>query len=397
MPKLAFHSVPAHGHINPTLAVASELVRRGSEVIYYSTEAFRPRIEATGAVFRNYGEPLLDENPSERVTKNPLLMAGALGKMTRRLLPRLRREAERERFDGIVYDSFALWGKLLAEVLELPAVGSVTMLVQRPRIGRLLQLLSMLPDGLAGLRELRQESEALRAECGRSLPGFREIFSPTGPLNLVYTSREFQPEADQLDSSFQFVGPSVAARGDDATFPFERLANRRVLYVSMGTLYSDRPDFYRACLRAFADLDAAVVFSVGRHLDLEALGDLPSNAFVHRYVPQIELLQRTDLFITHGGMNSISEALYFGVPLLVVAQTQEQALNGERVREVGAGRVLKASKVSAETLWKQVGPLLAQPSYRAASSAMGDTFRAAGGPPRAAEQILSHVASSRRP
>ena len=63
MAKYVFLNMPARGHVNPTLAVAQELVRRGQAVSYYLTEEFRDVVEATGAVFQPY-ESKLREMPA---------------------------------------------------------------------------------------------------------------------------------------------------------------------------------------------------------------------------------------------------------------------------------------------------------------------------------------------
>lgn len=76
-------------------------------------------------------------------------------------------------------------------------------------------------------------------------------------------------------------------------------------------------DFYRLCFDAFADAKHTVILSVGRQTQVEELGQAPPNFIVRQYVPQLEALRHAKVFITHGGMNSTSEGLLFGVPLVV--------------------------------------------------------------------------------
>jgi MGT family glycosyltransferase len=131
MGKLVFLNIPAHGHVNPTLPVVQELVRRGEQVRYYNTEEFRPQIEAAGATFRPY--------PASPLTSGAIaaaLSAGALPRVTalllaatEALLPPLLDELRGERPDLIVFDSTALWGRMAATLLGAPAAGSISTFV----------------------------------------------------------------------------------------------------------------------------------------------------------------------------------------------------------------------------------------------------------------------------
>jgi MGT family glycosyltransferase len=129
--------------------------------------------------------------------------------------------------------------------------------------------------------------------------------------------------------------------------------------------------------------------SVGHRIAVEKLGMLPDNFIVQNAVPQLELLQRTKVFITHAGMNSASEALYYGVPLLAIPQATDQHYVAKRVAQLGAGKVLAREKVTAPLLRKYVGEFLAKPGYAQESARIGETLRQAGGYVRAVDEIES--------
>ena len=108
----------------------------------------------------------------------------------------------------------------------------------------------------------------------------------------------------------------------------------------MGTVINDRPDFYAKCIEALRDQNVDVIISCGNAIDREALGALPGNIQMYPYVDQPDILSRADVFITHCGMNSVSESLYMAAPMVLYPQTSEQKAVARRVTEIGAGTVL---------------------------------------------------------
>lgn len=135
--------------------------------------------------------------------------------------------------------------------------------------------------------------------------------------------------------------------------------------------------------------------SLGKRLAIEAgflsreLGNIPANFVVRPYVPQLAVLKQADLFITHGGVNSVHQALYHGVPMLFVPQQVEQGLVAARMAELGAGLVLRKQTVSSLQL--TTSRLLDDSSYRLQATALGGGLKAAGGINRAADAIVSFV------
>jgi len=120
-----------------------------------------------------------------------------------------------------------------------------------------------------------------------------------------------------------------------------------------------------------------------------SLGQAPQNFSVQAYVPQLDVLQRASVFVTHGGMNSVSESLYYGVPLLVVPQMSEQEVVGRRVEELGAGLYLAKAKVTAATLRESVEQVLAEERFAEQAAVVRASFLAAGGVTRAADAIMA--------
>jgi hypothetical protein len=399
MAKLFFFNIPAYGHVNPTLPVVTELVQRRHRVIYFNSDAFEQVIEGTGAEFRAYPNSGTSEADFAERVHNLVSVSVFLLEESLRLLPYLLDTLEREKPDLVVFDSIALWGMLAARSLKVPSASSICTLVSEGVPGILtwrdyLQVFRQAYTYLPALMRLRRQ--LVKTYGSDIFPG-KSILPCRGDLNIVYTSREFQPETPYIDDSFRFVGPSILTTTRTETdFPWNLLDLERTrIYLSLGTLYSDNVEFYRTVITAFSDHPAQFILSVGRQTDIHDLEPVPDNFIIQPSVPQLELLQKVDLFITHGGMNSINEALYYGVPLVVVPQQIEQLINGRQVARQGAG-ILLADKppygrLDAGVLRRGVDRVLSEPTYRINAERIGGSFYEAGGYQRAATEITARL------
>ncbi|MDX1665414.1 MAG: glycosyltransferase, partial [Candidatus Promineifilaceae bacterium] len=349
MAKIIFLSIPGHGHVNPTLAVVRELVRRGDEVIYYNTPEFREKIERSGASFRPYPEPNISAEELGELVGALVNVTLFLLAESERLLPFTLDELRREEPDVVVFDSICLWGMQAAHLLRLPSVSSISTFVAEGVSGllRWRDALHLARYALPALPRLLVRRRRLIKRYGPEVFPYRHLFPCIGDENVVYTSREFQPETDFVDASFHFVGPSLdaAARGPAAMsaaddFPWELVGERRPLvYLAQGTVHASVA-FVGAAYAAFGDHPGQFVLAAGRAAGGATVEQPPANFIVRPFVPQLALLQHVDLFVSHGGMNSINEGLYEGVPLVVVPQQLEQLFNGRRVAALGAGVVI---------------------------------------------------------
>ncbi len=394
MSKAIFFNIPASGHVNPSLPLTAELVRRGETIIYYGTENFRAKIEATGALYRPYQH--FDDNYFELHGLNggnppqtgAVMMAG-----TRLMLPDLLAMVRAEQPDYILYNSMCPWGALVARILGLPSVVSLSLLLFSSsamlRSSGLQTILPMMIKGIPYILQFRRETQAIAREYNIKPFSFTEAFNAPGDLVLSYTTAAIQPDADQLGDRVKFVGPSLAARGDAGDFPLDRLEGQPVIYISLGTLVNNNPDFFRACLQAFADSPYTVVMSIGNQVARESLGGIPPNFIVRPFNPQLEILPRSALFITHAGMNSVHEGLYYDVPLLLVPQQAEQTFVALRIQELGAG--LRLSGETPTAIRQAAERILNGTSFKQEAETLGKSLREAGGYQRAADLVLAMV------
>jgi MGT family glycosyltransferase len=403
MSKIIFLGSPAHGHVNPTLPVVQELVQRGEQVLYYDTEEFRPTIEPTGATFRPYPPVELSSTTIAAALQNGNLanVSGLVLQATEDMLPFLLDELAREQPDLVLFDSLALWGKMATTLLNLPAAASIAHFVFDLReiamSGR--DLLRLLGQYLPKLPQILPNRQRLIRRYGKGYPRERPLFPMRDRLNIVFTIRELQPDTALIDDTFRFVGPSINPQTrPDTDFPFDELRQGLVVYISLGTVHHGHIEFYQECFKAFAGYPAQFIVSAGRDTNIATLGEIPINFIVRPTVPQLELLPHVNVFITHGGINSIHEGLYYGVPLILVPYQQEQMLNARCLEAQGAGLIIpdqvEHGRVTAATLRQALGDVVSKPGYREAANKVQLQLRAAGGYRQAADEIQAYLAGN---
>ncbi|MBB6020161.1 MGT family glycosyltransferase [Paenibacillus sp. JGP012] len=388
---------PAEGHVNPSLGLITELVKLGEEVVYVCVEEYHSRIEQTGAQVITY--PFLYDAFSHDPILQPLeyshpyqfihmVTCGIIPKM----IPEVLRVIENQTFDYLIYDSLMGWGgQILAEKLGIPAVCTISSFALVEPSG-----LDDKPIDTEELYEgIMNTARKISSELQVSLPAVEDMMAHQGALNIVYTSRFFQPRADELDDRYCFSGPSIIPRQDAPVFPLDLLREhpRENVYISMGTILNKNLEFYKLCFDALKDLPINVILSSGKYTDIEPLRELiPDNFIVKPYVAQLELLQYTNVFVTHAGMNSVSEALYFNVPLVMIPMTSDQPFVANRVQELGAGIVLDKNNLYAVDLREAVMEVLGNHVYKDKAHRIGESLRQAGGCARAATAIMQQFA-----
>ncbi|KFA86786.1 macrolide family glycosyltransferase [Archangium violaceum] len=409
--KFLFFPMQAHGHVNPMLPLLRELVSRGDEVVVYVTREFEAAIRNTGASPR-----LLDDSlaiPSSVAglpgvgssgVEMKKVMPALMGLMRRSLreTPRLLEQAREERADCVVYDPMAVWGRAAGKMLGLPAAIFQTSfgLSHSPTIQNALRAnMKGLPppSALLAIGRLLLTSELMHWRHGMPRFSPRSAFTTVEDLNILPVPRKYQPDAGNFDERFLFVGPSVLPRNDRGDFPLERLEGKPVLLVSLGTTPMNmRPDFYKACFEAFRDTRWLVVMACGKSLDPATLGPAPSNVLVRQHVPQLEVLERARVFLTHGGMNSTMEGLWHGVPLAVFPQFADQPLNASLVTGLGLGLTLSPQDaLDPKALREAIERLDTDPGYRSRLAEFQKELREAGGPRRAADALHQFAAARR--
>ena len=327
--KILFINLPYHGHVIPTIGLVQELIKAGHPVTYLMPKDWEERIADSGAEFLGYeNHPKLDRQIRNAFFKAEEVIAS---------------------YDLVIYEQFFFVGKHLAQkhgrkcirIFTAPATNQALMrqflsyggpmgIFRIPFIGILWTM-----DAVKGL--------GIRLRCRNWLD---EILENPPDCNLVYTLRSFQPFAEDFpEERFHFIGPSVYDRREEA-FP---VLAKPVIYISVGTIVKGGETFFRVCMDAFEEENVTVVLAAG-NFDISRLERIPGNFVIRNHVPQITILKQASLFITHGGMNSVSEAMIYGVPMLVIPFVSDQPVNARQVEKLGLGRKLNHKSITTDGL-----------------------------------------------
>lgn len=393
----AFACGPGQGHLNPTLPLVEELTARGHRVSYWIHPMYTEAVHAAGArVLPAYNRP-----PNLPGKWHPTLMMQMMEDHIADLkvdFPSIVETLQQDPPVAICHDAMMFAGQLLADKLGVPRVplNPTHASHERFSLGT-----AITPDTsehdfdfVAGFRRLQQLAADFAVEHGisESTAGDR---SPAG-LNIVFIPREFQLEGDTFDERFRFVGPSISRyeaartwRPADPTKP--------LLFISLGSGFTEQPDFYRMCFEAFGNSGWEVAMTIGDKVDPADLPSVPDNFEIRPFFPQPAVLQHASVFLSHTGMNSTMESLHYGVPLVAVPQMPEQEANAQQVEKLGVGRHLKSGELEPDVLRRTVDEVNAHDHTRAEVATMSEVVRAGGGAVAAANAIEDLVRDPTRP
>jgi MGT family glycosyltransferase len=371
--KILMVNLPFPGHIYPTLGLVKELVECGHDVTYILTEDWKDKIIATGAKFVAYTNHF---KLSSKI-RNAYDTAMHIG----------------TDYDCIMYEQFFYLGKHLADSLQKPAIRLFSCFALNDKI---IDKFVQTGGGLFGLfrsdfirkrwtkgvkKDIQLKTKDWLSEIAHNPPG----------LNLTFTIRDFQLYADMFpDKHFKFIGPSISPRKSDVAIPYSDIKTP-IVYVSLGTIFNNAVPFYKKCFSALKGENVTVILSVGNKISTVKLGDIPDNFFVYPFVPQLDVLQNVDLFITHGGMNSVNEALYYGVPMIVIPLASDQPTIADRVVELNLGKRLDKKKLSSQQLRETALSVLQDAQIRQNAKCMQEKMRNASGIHSATQEIVDYI------
>lgn len=411
MARLGAFCFPATGHLNPMLALARALQKRGHQVVLFGIPDTEAQVRAAGIEFHSVG---VGEYPLGTLRKLDDQISRLTGLAALRFtLERIRNLARMEIRDGpravreagveaLLIDEADFSGNV-ADFLGLPWI-SIALLpplvyddrfppfwfgwaAREDTLGRWRNRLAMrllLRIGSAVFLEVNRQRVAWGLHAHAS-PG--DWLSPVAQITQLPAAVEFQLSGERprdLHYTAPFVDPQQRPAID---FPWERLDERPLIFASLGTFQNGLLEIFRTIAAACAGLDAQLVIALGGGLDPAELGSLKGDPLVVRYAPQLELVKRAALVITHAGINTTLESLSEGVPLVAIPLGNDQPGVAARVKARGAAVVLSRHRLTPARLRTAVSLVLEDGRYRAAAQELQRAIRQMDGPGRAAELI----------
>lgn len=312
-------------------------------------------------------------------------------------------------FDALIYEGACFYGKTLADEMGVPAIRLCTgFATSRTIIGDMAAVNTGRGAGsiyrdCAATRLLSWnahrkgliEAEDILTEALENLPA----------ASIVYTTESFQMRPETLEGGqFHFVGASVSQRADreedQGLISFDGLKHP-IVQVSLGPLTAGgtasrhelrrTARLYRTCIEAFADQEASVLVCIGAGGDASRLGSLPGNVRVYGGAPELTVLRHADLFVTAGTMGAVNNAMYYGVPTIVIPTTDDQPAIAARVTELGLGAMIPAWELSPQIVRRQAATLLDDVGVRLLLRRMSRDMHSARGAGRAAQEIAALV------
>lgn len=408
------------GHLNTMLPLGKELQRRGHQVTLFGIPDAESKTLAAGLEFQGIGE---SEFPKGTIAES----LAQLGKLSGREALRytvntlrnsaavLLRDAPKvikaAGVEALLVDQASPEGGAVAEILSIPfiSISSTVVLNRDDNVppyftnwnynpswwGRLrnrlgYQLLNRTVKPITEVINQYRQEWNLPTQFSPN-----ERYSQLAQISQQPAELEFPRE--KLPQCFHFTGPYHSPVGREVpSFPYEKLTGQPLIYASMGTIQNRLIGVFQQIAEACLGLDAQLVISLGGSAKPESLPKLAGSPLVVEYAPQLELLQKATLTITHGGMNTTLECLSNGVPMVAIPIANDQPGIAARVVWAGCGEALPIKSVNVPRLGTVIKKVLTEDSYKQNAVRLQEAIRRAGGVSRAID-IVEQAISTGKP
>jgi zeaxanthin glucosyltransferase len=389
--RIGFVSLPVPGHLNPMTTLARKLQSRGHDVVFISVADVAPFVEAAGLPFVPCSEAAYPAGSLGKLVRRLSELSGEdalhftvnsmMKGYTKSLFESLPDTLSKAGVDGIVLDQYQPYVELIPMHLRMPFV-HVSNALHVDYTGRTPICFVDWPyktgvdaraRNIEGVRRARillepvtAVAQAYAREVGLSVD-WNNPHATLSPLAWVtQCPREFDFGCAPDFPQFQYAGPFHDGRGRmDFGFPWQQLTGKPIVYASMGTLQNGLIDIFRSITQAAIGLkELQFVLAVGGQLDSKQLGAVPANVMVVSYAPQIDILRRSSLCITHAGLNTALESLSSGVPMLALPITNDQPGVAARIANKKVGIVISPDQAFPENFVAAIKRVLGDSTFR---------------------------------
>lgn len=407
------------GHLNPMTALGKELVRRKHRVTLIQVPELESQALAAGLEFQAIGEKefppgvlaqkfaQLGQLSGLKAIAFTLNLIKQGGTIILRDAPEIITSTG---IEALLVDQVSPESATVAKHLNIPFITICNALIlnQEPGIPpfvtpwqRNTAWWALLRNGItyAVLERVAQPVREVLDEYHRkwNLPLYKKVADSLSDLaQISQQPAEFEFPRTRLPECFHFTGPFVDPTGrKPIPFPYEKLTGQPLIYASMGTLQNQQQKIFQAIAAACEDLDVQLVISLGGGSTPETLPELPGKPIVVQYAPQLELLQKATLTITHAGLNTALESLSQGVPMVAIPITNDQPGVAARIAWTKTGEFVSLSKLSVPKLKAAIQQVLTEASYKQNALRLQQAIQQAGGVRRAADIIEQAIATGK--
>ena len=409
--KIGFICPNLPGHINPMTALARHLQERNHEVVFlYSPSANGlPCVPGDKDDDMNANRPEMSKLEGEGAIA---FYCGVAAKETEAIFKSLPKMVETTGIEALILDPIQFFVELAAMKLRIPYITVATALY--------LDYSGYTPPGcfdwshettpealvrnLEGITKCtrffyNERTKAYAKEAGlkTDLDHPSWVFSELAYITQV--PKEFDFENPLLPPQFRHTGPFHDGKGRPSVdFPWDRLTGEPLIYASMGTIMNGRVDVFRTIVAGVAKHKGTqLVLSIGDQLDPKQIGPVPGNAIIVNRVPQLELLKRTSVCITHAGLNTVLECLAQGVPQVAIPITFEQPGVAARVAAKKTGVTMPFEKLTSDHLSTLLDEVLNNAVYRENARKLQDVIAKTNGLSMAADIVERSFGVTQKP
>jgi zeaxanthin glucosyltransferase len=388
--RIGFLSLPVPGHLNPMTALARKLQSRGHDVVFISLRDVAPFVEAAGLPFVPCSETAYPAGSLDKLVRRLSELSGEealhftvnsmMKGYTASLFESLPDTLFKAGVDGIVLDQYQPYVELIPMHLRMPFV-HVSNALHVDYTGRTpicfvdwpyetgVDAVARNMEGVRRARTLLEPvtvtAQAYAKKVGLSVD-WNNPHSTLSPLAWVtQCPREFDLGCAPDFPQFHYAGPFHDGRGRmDFDFPWQQISGKPIVYASMGTLQNGLTDIFRSITQAAVGFkELQFVLAVGGQLDPKQLGDVSANVLVVNHAPQIEILKRSSLCITHAGLNTVLESLSSGVPMLALPITNDQPGVAARIANKNVGVVISPDQATPENFVTAIKRVLGDSTF----------------------------------
>lgn len=404
----------ASGHVNPVCGLVHELCQQPDvECVFYGIEEHRQLIEKTGAQFRLYSDRNVADTVLPQVSERhrEFVFTRFMNRMidsSYHLLPELIRDVEAEKPDMIIIDPGFITSKYLIEILKKRGI-HVKCVEFFPHFVMTQAMMESVP-GLVQ-KSLRMFLAIIYLFIRQIWLSWTFGISLYNPMDLLVGKKDhlkivaifpqLHPRLEDYDNTYRFVGHCISEQTrnydlssdhqlkstlDLFSIRTENLSqpnDLKLVYMSLGTIFNHNLFLFEKVIQALKDFDKKADRSIkscqiktiislgesGMKAFEEKLArrelELPDNILLRAKVPQLEVLKRADLFITHCGMNSASETIKYGVPVVAVPIDGDQPLVAKRIcDELSLGVRLDPLTIEIDQIGNAIDRVLSEDTFR---------------------------------